>query len=188
MSIFDGEDSKDPRVQAMIESPRIIFEGWNFRSRHAIMDCRQTIKKVFKPTEAIEKKSAERLTEARQQAEIIVGVHVRWGDYKGSERYFSKSEYGQRMSEIRALLAPGKVAFLLFGSEPLEKEGFPEGSIICAPGTPAEDLYSLAACDYIVGPPSTFSMWASFYGGHPLFVMGQGVHFNDLSMGAVACP
>ncbi|HAX17707.1 MAG TPA: hypothetical protein DCY00_03825 [Actinobacteria bacterium] len=31
-----------------------------------------------------------------------------------------------------------------------------------------EDLYSLALCDYIFGPPSTFSMWASFYGEVPL--------------------
>ncbi|HEV2761361.1 MAG TPA: hypothetical protein VGV38_00100, partial [Pyrinomonadaceae bacterium] len=31
-----------------------------------------------------------------------------------------------------------------------------------------EDLYALAGCDYLVGPPSTFTMWASLYGGVPL--------------------
>lgn len=31
-----------------------------------------------------------------------------------------------------------------------------------------EDLYALSKCDYIFGPPSTFSMWASFYGEVPL--------------------
>jgi hypothetical protein len=29
-------------------------------------------------------------------------------------------------------------------------------------------MYALASCDYIVGPPSTFSLWASFYGQVPL--------------------
>jgi len=32
-----------------------------------------------------------------------------------------------------------------------------------------EDLYTLASCDYIIGPPSTFTMWASFYGRVPLY-------------------
>lgn len=31
-----------------------------------------------------------------------------------------------------------------------------------------EDMYTLAECDYIFGPPSTYTMWASFYGKRPL--------------------
>ena len=34
-----------------------------------------------------------------------------------------------------------------------------------------EDLYALSLCDYILGPPSTFSMWASFYGKKPLRIV-----------------
>jgi hypothetical protein len=34
-----------------------------------------------------------------------------------------------------------------------------------------EDLYLLAKCDYIIGPPSTFSLWASFYGSKPLYMI-----------------
>ena len=34
-----------------------------------------------------------------------------------------------------------------------------------------EDLYALSLCDYIIGPPSTFSMWASFYGNVPLRIV-----------------
>ena len=30
------------------------------------------------------------------------------------------------------------------------------------------DLYCMASCDGIIGPPSTFSQWASFYGKVPL--------------------
>jgi len=26
-----------------------------------------------------------------------------------------------------------------------------------------EDMYALAECDYVVGPPSSYTMWASFY-------------------------
>lgn len=32
----------------------------------------------------------------------------------------------------------------------------------------AEDLYSLSKADYIIGPPSSYSAWASLYGSVPL--------------------
>ena len=35
------------------------------------------------------------------------------------------------------------------------------------------DLYALAGCDYILGPPGTFSQWASFYGEKPLLQLGD---------------
>ena len=34
-----------------------------------------------------------------------------------------------------------------------------------------EDVYALSQCDYILGPPSTFSMWASFIGDVPLRIV-----------------
>ena len=30
------------------------------------------------------------------------------------------------------------------------------------------DLYALSKCDYIIGPPSSYSQWASFIGDVPL--------------------
>jgi hypothetical protein len=36
-----------------------------------------------------------------------------------------------------------------------------------------EDLYLLSKCDYIMGPPSTFSGWASFYGNVPLYMLKE---------------
>jgi hypothetical protein len=43
------------------------------------------------------------------------------------------------------------------------------------------DMYSLAACDYIVGPPSTFSQWASFYGSVPLCIVRDAEHRLSLN-------
>ena len=39
--------------------------------------------------------------------------------------------------------------------------GFGSGHLV-------EDIYALAECDYVVGPPSSYTMWASFYGDQPL--------------------
>jgi hypothetical protein len=33
------------------------------------------------------------------------------------------------------------------------------------------DLHALARCDYIFGPQSTFTQWASFYGNKPLLLL-----------------
>lgn len=33
----------------------------------------------------------------------------------------------------------------------------------------AMDLYSLSRCDYIIGPPSSFSRWASLMGHIPIY-------------------
>jgi hypothetical protein len=35
-------------------------------------------------------------------------------------------------------------------------------------------MCALAKCDYIFGPLSTFSMWASFYGNHPMLSLDRG--------------
>ncbi len=42
------------------------------------------------------------------------------------------------------------------------------------------DLYTLAQCDYIIGPPSTYSMWASFYGNVPLLKIFSAVEEMSL--------
>ena len=40
-------------------------------------------------------------------------------------------------------------------------------------GGAIDDLYGLSICDYIVGPPSTFSQFASFLGQKPLLILWE---------------
>jgi hypothetical protein len=40
--------------------------------------------------------------------------------------------------------------------------------VIPGPGHVVQDMYALARCDYLLGPPSTFTIWSSFYGRVPL--------------------
>jgi hypothetical protein len=57
--------------------------------------------------------------------------------------------------------------------------------IFRGPGSPVGDLYSLAACNAIMGPPSSFSMWASYYGQVPLHMLeseDQLVHPETFTM------
>jgi len=184
---FDGEDAGDQRVQTMITAPAVIFEGWDFCSRRAILQFRERIRSVFSPRTEIMEHAARFRAQLLERGDVVVGVHVRWGDYRGTERFFDLPDYLQRMDEIRDLLFPSTPVFAVFSPEAIPADALPADGCVCSSGV-LEDLYSLAECDYIVGPPSTFSMWASYYGGHPLFVMKKGARFLQKSMAAIATP
>jgi len=179
--VFDGEDSNDPRVKRMIESPRVFFEGWRFRSHETILKIMPRIREVFVPREDVRRSVDKRSTSARERGDIVVGVHLRWEDYRGTPLFFPLPSFLDRMKEIAELLQPAKTSFLIVSPEKLDQADFPAECIICSGGGAVHDLYTLAACDYIMGPPSTFSGWASFYGGKPLFAMREDSRFDDLS-------
>jgi hypothetical protein len=185
---FDSEDAADPRLKKMIDSRLVLFEGWNFRSRKAIWESRDNIRRVFAPVPEIAEPIAQRIADMRKRGDMLIGIHVRWGDYRGTERFHELADYFQRMEELRAVYAPAKVVFLVFSDEALSSAQLPENSWFCSGSLPVQDMYTLAECDCIAGPPSTFSMWASFYGGHPLFLMKSAKRFTDVGLGRIATP
>src|SRR5262249_46045568 len=62
-----------------------------------------------------------------------------------------------------------KVTFVVCSNEEIEKVSFLPLQVIKGPGHVVKDIYLLAKCDYIMGPPSTYTLWASFYGNKPLY-------------------
>jgi hypothetical protein len=185
---FDEEDAGDPRLATMIHSPIVVFEGWDFRSRRAILRFREKIVSVFRPRPAIEQEVQKRMSMVRGNGDVVVGVHVRWEDYRGTDRFLELPEYASRIRELRALLSPRKAAFLVVSPEQVPAVSLPETSFVFSGQSAVVDMYSLAQCEYVMGPPSTFSMWASFYGGHPLFLLKSGRRIEDLSPGRMATP
>ena len=91
---------------------------------------------------------------------------MRRGDYKnfqGGKWYYSDENYARWM---KALVRNKEVQFVLFSNETINLSYFEEQglNVIGMQGSAIEDLCCLSMCDYIMGPPSTYSWWAAMYG------------------------
>jgi hypothetical protein len=139
------------------------------------------LRQVFAPDERAKTTARAAIRRARKFCDLTIGVHVRWEDYRGTPQFFDLAEYLQCMKEVESILAPAKVGFVFCSSADLTAESFPPNSLVCEGGRAVDDLYTLAECDCLLGPPSTFSGWASFYGGRPMFTMKKEKHFRELS-------
>jgi hypothetical protein len=116
-------------------------------------------------------RAAAAVVAARANGNIVVGVHRRRGDYAGwhGGRYlYTDAEYAATMRGVAELLGPG-VGFMICSNEDWEADSFGDLQVAPGPGHPVQDLEALAQCDFIIGPPSTFSAWASFMGEVPRY-------------------
>ncbi len=62
---------------------------------------------------------------------------------------------------------------MICSDEPIPEEPFEGLDFLRGPGQLVEDMYSLAGCHYLLGPPSTFTLWASFYGEVPRYSLAR---------------
>ncbi len=152
----------------------LILQGWSFRSPKCVNKHRDKVRNLFHLRKEWRDRVAAFISESRKDCDMLVGVHVRRGDYKtflNGIYFYDDETYRRNMLQVKALFPGKKIRFIVTSNESVS---FPEidGSIITYPnGHFIQDLYSLAECDYIIGPPSTYSQWASYYGNKPLKII-----------------
>jgi Glycosyl transferase family 11 len=163
---------ESPEIQARIADARVVFVyGFIFRAPAAMQRHAEKIRAYFQPIEKHGRASRQAVDRLRQRADVVVGVHIRRGDYigwAGGKYFFPVSRYAAWMHELAEQFPGRKVSFLVCSNEPRNAQEFTGLSVGFAAGSPVEDLYALAGCDYLMGPVSSFTQWASFYGGKPL--------------------
>ena len=148
------------------------IKGWHTRrNTKYIAEAKEELKRIFTPRQEIVDEAEKLINGLRQQSDMVVGVHIRRGDYKewnNGKFYYSIEEYYMFMKRIEELYADKKVSFFISSNEKLDKSQFKD--CICDfhyNGNPILDLYTLSLCDILIGPVSTFSRWASFIGEKP---------------------
>lgn len=158
-----------------------VFKSLGFKKGWDTMDdtrylsqTKKELQHIFCPRKEITDKAEEFISEIRKDTDIIIGVHIRHGDYKTFENgrfYYSLEEYHQFMLQIQHLHADKRISFFISSNGTFSTDLFvnckcfrfgkePSGDML--------DLYTLSLCDKIIGPWSTFSRWASFIGEVPL--------------------
>lgn len=150
-----------------------IVRGWNTRNNlENHQKAGKAVYDLFLPNEDIIKEVCCKFEIARKESDIIVGVHIRKGDYQewlDGKYFFEDGTYESFMAQIEQDLAPQKVTFFISTngdvSDVIKKK---HTTLRIENGNMAHDLYGLSICDYIIGPPSTFSKWAALTGHVPL--------------------
>jgi hypothetical protein len=198
ISEYDEDERKyDLNSQEFLDkTKKILFvQGWNFRDYQNFDKHANKLRTIFKPQQKYLDNVNTLIEKERQDTDILVGVHIRRGDYKdffGGKYYFKWKEYANFLFQIKEEVENNpnnpnqKVRFLLCSNDKIETKFFEDKNLdICFSSNHfLEDMYSLAACDYILGVPSSYSMWASFYGKTPLRILdkkGMKISLKDFS-------
>ena len=160
-----------------VRNHRVLFvQDWFFRNVENCVRHREAICSYFTPWEHHLSRAREAVATARRPGGLVVGLHIRRGDYdrfKGGRFFYPYEHYRQAAESARKALAPTDVSFLVCSDEPLPPGALAGLDVQHGPGNEVEDLYALAHCDRIVGPPSTFNTWASYWGKVPLYVIAE---------------
>jgi hypothetical protein len=166
-------DLDSPEFLSYLRRHRIVFvQDWFFRSS---VDCEKhgdLIRSYFTPWKHHLARAKALVEPARQQGKFLVGVHVRQGDYvsfKGGRFFYTHAQFRRVMEHIRSNFADKPVSFLVCSDAPVPPQAFAGLDVHYGNGNELEDLYALAACDLLTGPPSTYSKWASYYGLVPRY-------------------
>lgn len=107
----------------------------------------------------------------------LFGIHIRRGDYKRFENgryYYSFEEYINLILHLQNNFKNLNPYFYICSDETLPHHLFNDSQInhyYLSTYNAIEDLYILSNTQYIVAPPSTFSLWAAFYGNVPIYLI-----------------
>jgi len=152
----------------------IMGSGYRRNNRTLLDQYHAEIKNIFQPKQVFTSRVKDLFDTQRKYHDVIIGVHIRRGDYKeflNGAYYFDDQTYLNYLRSLKEqFVNPGQnPAFLLTSNEELNLDYFSEMDIFqLEKPSVIEDLYALSCCDYIIGPPSTFSMWSSYIGKVPL--------------------
>jgi hypothetical protein len=126
-------------VEEQIRSARTVFVyGWAFRAPEYVRRHAEKIRAYFRPIGTIARASHEAVARLRQNADLVMGVHVRHGDLRiwhGGRYFFDTARYSVWMRELAEQFPGRKTAFLVCSDEPRNADEFPGLTIGFGPGS-----------------------------------------------------
>lgn len=167
----------EPATTAAFAKARILFlQGWKFRANQSLQNEKDSIRRFFTLKPELQKRLNSYCETSLKPNEINIGVHIRRGDYakfEGGKYFFENEIYLQSMMACAQTFENEKINFILCSNEKIDLAYFREHGLKVSegPGHEALDMYALSKCQWMIGPPSTYTMWASFMNDVPLFMI-----------------
>lgn len=161
--------------QQMLRHRNLVVQGWYVRFPELFLKYKQDILRLFAFHEDIINKVSAYINQT--DADVRVGLHVRRGDYKtwmSGRYYYSDDQFISLARQMVALFPGRRVHFYICGNDPTlnqsaYREALGEANVSFPAGNPAEDLCLLSQMDWLIGPPSTFTLVAAMYRDLPLY-------------------
>lgn len=169
-------DMNEADFVAAAKEKIVVANGWLYRDHKNFKIYADEIRRTFRPKVQFVEEAANVLAALKTTTGVVIGVHIRRGDYRQYDRgkwFYDDSVYRNYMQSLASIFGPeGKECiFLIASNEKVNKANFSGLNVHCEERHFITDLMCLSMCDYIMGPPSTFSKWASFYSRVPLYQM-----------------
>lgn len=148
-----------------------LVENWRFDQESLVARYRDSFVRNFtlRPKFFLKTAAYAWLEESRSLGCRVVGVHVRRGDYdkwKEGRYFFEDATYLRYVEHGISLLeeerSGSKVAVLVVSNETVSLDV--RRRVFYSTESWYVDQFLLSQCELIVGPPSTFSLWAGFLG------------------------
>jgi hypothetical protein len=168
----------------MLRHRHIVVSGWHARWYDLFLKYRDEITDLFtldsQYTDPVKAKM-QKVEQGSTGSIVRLGVHIRRGDYRifHDGRYLYGDEVYQRHIRRFMMLHPGKAIHVYIATNDPEvkessyQEQCPGAHVHCLGGSSPEDLFMLSECDYLIGPPSTYSLVAAMYRDIPLYRMDE---------------
>ncbi len=163
--------------------------GWDFRKyklstkHHKVLKTLYSFDKRYFSRKSI--KLLKFLINKKKDGKFIIGIHIRRGDYNQwneGKYYFDDDFYKDVINKLKKnLINENKDPFVVVVSD--EKIISDIGANFYSEGSWKQDQITLQSCDLIVGPPSTFTMWASYISQVPLIKLNANKNLTK----AVVC-
>jgi hypothetical protein len=126
---YPGLLLNNPANDAIIrDSKVVILRGYYFFAPRLLARRADQVRDYFRPVSTCEDAIARVLKRARKEGDVLVGVHIRHGDYRewrGGAHFFTFREYGVAMARMTSLLSSQKVLFLVCSDAILPWDTFP---------------------------------------------------------------
>lgn len=173
---FDLLESQAAKEEALTQHPVMAVTGWRIRFYDLFAKYRSDIVRLFTFDAPVEKHVEHLLAKWRQDEDnVLLGVHIRRGDYNrllNGRYYFDDATFANAIQQFKDQMSHKHLVVIVCGNVKMPKRflrmQLPAVDFVFPEGNPAEDLCALSHCDYLIGPPSSYSLVASMYHDVPL--------------------